>query len=125
MKRITVALSLLAIIGVLCGVTLSAQRRAVDDLLDDIDAIQQTFPADEKETLRQTRQLVEDFRTKTRFFPLFMHHSDLSKIEETAVMLPVMLETGEEEHFQAELARCRNMLEKLAELEIPTLENIF
>lgn len=125
MKRIVVAVTFLAIIGVLSSVTLSMQRTAVNELLDSIDVIQQTLPADEEEALRQTNRLVEDFHNKTRYFPLFMRHSDISKIEETAVILPVMLQTGEAEHFQAELARCRNMLEKLSELEIPTWENIF
>ena len=53
-----------------------------------------------------------------------MRHSDIAKIEESVIVLPVMLRSGEEAHWTSELAKCRNQLEKLADMETLTLENI-
>ena len=45
-------------------------------------------------------------------------------IEENVITLPILLEAGDHEHFPAELARCRNQLDKLGELELPSFDNI-
>lgn len=124
MKRLIVAVVLLIFVIVLSITTLNAQTKGIKDLIEITDQMHEAFDNKEMDKcLEMSKDFVDKFKKTTRFFPLFMRHSDMMKIEETVVMLPVFLET-DESHFVAELVRCKNMLSNLAKLEVPSLENI-
>ena len=124
MRRLIVAVVILIFVTVLSITTLNAQTKGIKELIEITDQMHETFDNNDiDKCLEMTRDFVDKFKKTTRFFPLFMRHSDVMKIEETVVMLPVFLET-DESHFVAELIRCKNMLENLAKLEKPSLENI-
>lgn len=126
MKRLFVAAAILLSVVVLCIFTLNLQSKNIHYLITIIDEMQQDF--DQKELgkcIEVSYRFEEEFDQRTRFFPFFMRHSDVTKIEETVVTLPTILEEDDSEHFIVELTKCRYQLEKLSELETPTLENIF
>lgn len=126
MKRLYVAAAILLSVVILCLFTLNLQSKNIHELITIIDEIQQDFnQQDIGKCIEVSYQFKEEFDERTRFFPFFMRHSDVTKIEETVVTLPTMLEADDTEHFIVELTKCRNQLEKLSELETPTLENIF
>lgn len=126
MKRLFVAAAILLSVIILCIFTLNLQSKNINFLINIIDEMQQSY--DQKDLgkcIEVSHHFKEEFDAKTRFFPFFMRHSDVSKIEDTAVTLPTMLEANDTDHFIVELTKCRSQLEELAKLETPTLENIF
>lgn len=126
MKRVITALVLIVLVVVLCVVSIVMQERSLATLLTMTDDMQKAYDAGDLDTcLQLSNQFVTEYPKRTRFFPFFMRHSDVAAIEDTAAVLPVMLETGNDDHFAIELARCRSQLEHLARMETPTLENIF
>ncbi|MDD2363105.1 MAG: DUF4363 family protein [Oscillospiraceae bacterium] len=125
MKRIIVAAAILIAVATLCIVTLKIQTNNIKELLTITDKMQKAYEDDKIEyCLELSYEFVEKFDKKTNLFPLFMRHSDISKIEEIAVSLPVLLETDNIQHFAPELIKCRIMLKNMADLESPTPENI-
>ena len=125
MKRLIVAAVLLVAVLAACVVTNNAVNRNTAYLIGLLDRIEETYTTgDQKECAALTEQFVTEFHEKTRWFPFFMRHADISKIEETAATLPSILEYEGNDHFVSELLRCRNQLETLAQLEQPTPENI-
>lgn len=125
MKRLIVAAALLIAVLAACIVTNNAVNRNTAYLIGLLDRIEEAYTAGSREDCAAlTDQFVTEFHEKTRWFPFFMRHADISKIEETAATLPSTLRYEGDDHFASELIRCRNQLEKLAELEQPTPENI-
>lgn len=125
MKRLLIAAGLLIVVIVACILSNRSLQSNTDYLLRSLDEMQDTFESGDKEgALRLAEQFAEEFPERTRTFPFFLHHEDVTAIEETAVTLPIMLQAGDEEHFPSEIARCRLQLEKLNDLELPIPENI-
>lgn len=125
MKRIFIALGTLLVVMGICIFSIRMQTKNTQYLLDSLERIQESFDRGDWEQCQQeTDKFARDFEEKTRVFPFFLRHSDITRIEEIAVPLPVLLEQGDTQHFAAELARCRNQLQKLYEVELPLLENI-
>ena len=125
MKRILIALALLAAVAALCitcQITLTQQTRA---LIRQIDTIQTHYDAGDLPSSRaETTRYAEEAAHHTRWFPLFLRHAELISIEETATQLTAILEAGDDKRFPAELARCRRQLTCLLEMERPTWENL-
>lgn len=125
MKRVILALVLLAVVAGLCGLSLHTQVSSTGYLLTMTDKLEDAYrTGDMEECQRLARQFTEDFREQTRYFPFFMRHGDIWAIEDTVIALPVYLETEDLQHFLSELIKCRSQLEKLYQLELPLPENI-
>jgi hypothetical protein len=125
-KRLIIAAALLVIVAAVCVVSLGVQVNNTQYLLDELEQVQQAYDDGNIELCRTlSRDFVKTFEEKTKHFPLFMRHADIQKIEETVVPLPVMIAEGDGGHFAAQLAVCRNQLEKLSNVETPLTENIF
>lgn len=126
MKRLFVAAAILLSVILLSIFTLNLQSKNVNFLINIINEMQQAYDQNDLgKCVEVSHKFVDEFEDRTRFFPFFMRHADVMKIEETAVTLPTMLESDDTQHFIVELAKCRNQLESLADMETPTLENIF
>ncbi len=125
MKRVIIAVAILLSVAAVCFVSLMTESKNIHKLLDIIDDMEQSFEKKELgDCLEVTNRFVKQFDKRTRSLPFFMRHSDVSKIKEVVVTLPVMLEQDDTESYAAELARCRAMLTELSKLETPSLENI-
>ncbi len=125
MKRVVLAIVLLAAVAGLCGLSLYTQVSGAGYLLTMTDKLEDAYRADDLEECRQlAEQFTQEFQQRTRYFPFFMRHGDIWAIEETVIALPIYLETDDLQHFLSELAKCRSQLEKLYQLELPLPENI-
>lgn len=125
MKRVILAAALLLIVAAGCISSIWLQVHQTDYLLGLLDEISDAYEREDRTTcIVLTDQFADEYVRRTKYFPFFMRHSDLTKIEETAVVLPVMIRKEWDDHFPSELVRCRNQLEKLSELELPELQNI-
>jgi hypothetical protein len=125
MKRMLIAAAVLLLVVALCTVSIRMQTDSVGYLQTSLEEIQESYDRGDLAACQElTDRFVADFEEKTRFFPFFLRHSDLSRVEEIAVPLPVLLREGDTQHFAAELVRCKNQLQRLYEVELPSLENI-
>lgn len=125
MKRVFLAIAGLLIVAVMCILSLFDQITNTKYLLNLTDNMQATYDEqDWDECLRLTRNFVEEFEEHTRTFPFYMRHEDINGISEIVVALPIYLETGDTQHYPAELKKCRDQLEKVCRNEIPLPENI-
>ena len=116
MRRLWIGLLLLLAVVGLCVVSQVYQHRQIDRLLETLDAL-------------PTPAAAEDFRTeytrRTRLFPCFMSHADLSGIEETVAVLPAVAAGGDEDELRQTVALCRAQLERLRTTELPIWQNVF
>ncbi len=125
MKRVILAFVLLVIVAAGCLSSILIEKTTTDAMIEMIDRIEKTFYEDDfDQALTLTEEFSKEFVKRTKHFTFFMRHSDISKIEENVITLPILLQAGDHEHFPAELARCRNQIDKLGELELPTPDNI-
>lgn len=125
MKRLIVAVVILLSVATLCITSLYMQKGDMQYLMNLTDKMEKLLGQKNwGECVEVSDQFVSEFKERTRLFPFFMRHSDVSQIEEEVVTLPVLLRTGQTDEYAVELAKCRCMLKKLSELETPIPENI-
>jgi len=126
MKRIPVAVTVLFLLTALCIGTIKWQQTQTAALVGRMDDLLARFDAERPlDSAEQADALVRDFRVRTALFPLFLRHSGLSEIETDLESLSALLARGEPRDVPAVLVRCREKLQTLYELELPTPENIF
>ena len=125
MKRLIISVVLLGIVGGICAFSLYIQRTNTKELLGLLDEMETAY---ESKDLERCQQLSDDFAAaypkKTHLFSFFLCHSYISSAKEVAVTLPVILKEKDYSHYLTELTRCRSLLERLEELEVPSWNNI-
>ena len=100
MKRLLLAVGLLALVVTACVLSNGCLRRNTAELLAYMEAAQEAYDREDKAAcLEQSRRLAEAFPEKTRFFPFFLRHSDVNSLEQEIVTLPAFLEAGAWENF--------------------------
>lgn len=125
MKRLLISIVLLGMVGGICVFSLYTQQKGTRELLELLDQMEDAYKTNDMDRCQQlSDQFPDTLDQKTRFFSLFQYHSYLSSIKEVAVTLPVILRGEDQTHYPIELVHCRSLLERLEELETPTLENI-
>ena len=93
MKRVLLAFALLAAVAAGCVLSIMTEKRTTDLLIDMTDRIEEAFDAEEFDrALTLTEEFTEEFTKRTKHFTFFMRHSDVSKIEENVITLPILLE---------------------------------
>ena len=113
------------LVTAMCGTAIAIQTQTVNKFSVMADDIKEAFESqDYEQCLVLSESFVDEFKAKSRLFPLFMRHSDITSIEETIAALPALLKAGDRHYFAAELAKCRSMLSNLALYESPSLDNI-
>ena len=125
MKRVIFAVVLLVGICIACIVSISMQHAVIEDFIDQTNEMESLFERGEiVQATALAETFTEDYRDKTKFFSLFLPHNTLTDVERSVVSLPAILTNGEHKDFVAEVRRCRLLLKKMHDLEIPTLQNI-
>lgn len=125
MKRLWIAVGILAVVLTLCITTLIYQRRQITILLAHLDNVIAAYEDGVPEyAYTLAINLTQEFDDRTRYFPCFLSHNDLSGCREAIVILPSILREKNAEEFRMESSRCRAQLEFLLGIETPTLQNI-
>ena len=125
MKRVYLAIVLLTVVLIGCIVTIRAETVRLKELITLTEKMEACCrEGDREQTLRLAQDLATQFPQKTRCFSLFLNHSVLTEIEECVIALPIHLESGNTEESLVEISRCRLLLQKQLEQELPTWENI-
>lgn len=124
-KRFCLALTLLALVAGGCVLSVLHLTRNTTALIAKTQEIEAAFWEKDYDACRTlSESFSREFTDRTRWFPFFMRHEDVSSIEETVITLPLLIKAEDFEHFPAELSRCRTQLQRLKDLEIPYLQNI-
>ncbi len=125
MKRVIVAVLLLLLVCIGCTVSIMLQHVVLEEFMTKTEQMEELFKRDDiAKAVDLAESFAKDYADKTRFFSLFLPHSMLTEVEKSVVSLPAILTNGEHKDFVAEVQRCRLLLRKMHDLEMPTLQNI-
>lgn len=125
MKRLYVAVALLAAVVALCVYTSLYQNRRTDRLLDTLDRIETHCRLGDKEAaVAEAAAFATEYQRVSRWMRCYIPHSELQESRETAATLPNLLQKSDRAEIWFELARLREQLEDLRQVDSPTLWNI-
>ena len=95
MKRLIIAVIILAGVAVVSILSLNVQLSNTEYLLGELEEIQQAYDEGNRELcLTLSTEFVKTFESRTRIFPLFMRHADIGAIRESVAPLPGMTDTS-------------------------------
>jgi len=125
MKRLWVAAVLLCVAAGLCLSASLYQHRQIDRMLDTLDRLETAYNNENTaEAYRFAECLVREYRAVGRVLYCFIAHSDLAASQETVTLLPALLQHGGQEELTMEIARLREQLLHLREIDDPLWQNI-
>ena len=125
MKRIWIALTLLLLTFGLCGGSQYYQHRQMSRMLEMLTALEEAHASGSPS---ETAQLAEAFSAEyqriTNRMDCYIAHDDLAESQETVALLPALLRQGGEEELRMEIARLREQILYLRDIDDPLLRNI-
>ncbi len=125
MKRVIFAVLLLLFICIGCIVSITMQHAVIEEFMTKTEQMEVLFKqGDVAGAVTIAEAFTADYRDKTRYFSMFLPHTMLTEVEKSVVSLPAILAHGEHKDFVAEVRRCRLLLQKMHDLEVPTLQNV-
>ena len=125
MKRLWFGVGLLLAVVGLCVGTQRYLYRQTAVLLSYLDRLEENYRAgDEAAAADWARRIAEEYEQRTAPMDCFLAHSDLEDSRETAVLLPAVLEQDGREELLMEIARLREQLEHLRNIDSPNWRNV-
>lgn len=125
MKRLYIALVLLAAVATLCVYTHLYQHNAVDRMLTTLDTIEDAARrGDTAYALAQAEAFAATYERVSDRISCYVSHSELRESRETAALLPALLEKGVSEELYMEIFRLRSQLRYIRQVDDPILRNI-
>jgi len=125
MKRVGIALALLALVVLLSSGALFLQRRATDHLIEACDEMITIYRSGDTERCRKkAEEFSQDLEQDMRWFPFFLAHERMESIFQQAGALPYLVNDDDPADFFAALATIRVQLGTLMDNEWPTPSNI-
>lgn len=125
MKRIWIALALLAVTLAMCFLTQMFQHRQMSRMLEALDRLEDIYnTGDRADATKIAEEFNRRYQRITGIMDCYVAHNDLAASRETAALLPVLIRQGGEEELQMELARLREQISHLQNIDDPLPENI-
>ncbi len=125
MKRVGIAVALLAVVVILSGGALLLQRHTTNGLIDFCDRLIELYRSGDIEACREAaRALSDDLEKDMQWFPFFLKHERMESIFQQAGSLPYLVSDDDPADFFSTLAAMRVQLEILMDNEWPTPGNI-
>lgn len=125
MKRLRIAVILLAGVAVLCTVNHLAHHRRIDRVMSALDRIEELAREGDTPLALQTAEaFAREYQTVGDRISFYVAHSELRESRETAAMLPTLLRQGSDDELYREIARLREQLRNLRQVDDPLLRNI-
>ena len=125
MKRIYIALALLAAVAALCvGAHLYLHAQA-DRMLTALDSIENAYRKGDVETAQaQAQDFAAEYRRVIDWVSCYVAHGELRESRETAALLPSLIANGDRNGLYMEIARLRAQLEYIRQVDDAILRNI-
>ena len=125
MKRLYIALALLLSVAALCVGAHLYQHTKTDRMLDTLDRIESAARrGDTAAAIRTARDFAAEYRRISDWISCYVAHSELRESQETAALLPILLEDDDTDELYMEIARLRSQLEYIRQVDDPILRNI-
>ncbi len=125
MKRVYLAVGLLVAAVTLCVISLLYQQSQIDRLLAQVDDLESAYQSGEtEEGIRQAKELAASYDRCARLFSCFMSHNELNDSLDAVVTLAASLQEDNPEEFLLELAKFRQQLTYMRQIEAPHIRNI-
>lgn len=125
MKRLYIALVLLAAVTAVCLSSHVYLHRQLDRMLTYIDRIEAAASGGDT---HHALQLAEEFATTyqriSNRISCYVPHGELTESRETAALLSALLRQGNADELWMELARLRSQLRYIQQVDDPILQNI-
>lgn len=125
MKRMWISVGLLAGICGICVFSLWWQLATVHKLQNMLTAVEAAVETDDATAAVKATAFARECRRAGEQFAFLARHEDACPLQESAALLPTLLQIDNREDFFTEAARCRFYLEELRREELPLLGNIF
>lgn len=125
MKRIYIALALLAAVAALCvGAHLYLHAQA-DRMLTALDDIEENYrKGDVASAQAQAQDFAAEYRRVSDWVSCYVAHGELRESRETAALLPSLIANGDRNGLYMEIARLRAQLEYIRQVDDAILRNI-
>ena len=125
MKRIYIALALLAAVAALCvGAHLYLHAQA-DRMLTALDDIEETYrKGDVASAQAQAQDFAAAYRRVSDWVSCYVAHGELRESRETAALLPTLVANNDRNGLYMEIARLRAQLEYIRQVDDAILRNI-
>ena len=123
MKRLYIAVALLAAVAALCLFSHRYQHRQIDRMLDALDRIETLARDGDKDAVSVAEEFAAAYRRVSDRISCYVPHGELRESRETAAILPALLEENQADVY-AEIDRLRSQLRYLQQVDDPLLRNI-
>lgn len=124
MKRLWIAVAMLTVTLSLCVGTQIYQHRQVDRLMSTLTQLEQVYETDRERAAVLAREFATVYRTAAKVMNCYVSHSDIAESEETAAMLPALVQKGQQHDLAMEIARLREELDYLRSVDDLLWRNI-
>lgn len=125
MKRLYIAITLLAAVVAACVLAHIYQHRQMDRMIDTLDRIEVLYRSGDTET---AVAMAEDFAAAYQRIcdrvSCYVAHNELRESRETAAILPTLLKEDGKEELYMEMTRLRAQLIYVRQVDDPLLQNI-
>ena len=123
MKRLYIAVALLAAVAALCLFSHRYQHRQIDRMLDALDRIETLARDRDENAVAVAEEFAAEYRRVSDHISCYVPHGELRDSRETAAILPSLLKENETDVY-TEIARLRSQLRYLQQVDDPLLRNI-
>lgn len=125
MKRLWIAVALISTVVGLCVISSAYQHHRTKEMLALVDAVETAYEdGDVPAARRAAEELIAVYDGVCRMMMCYVAHSDIAESQETVRMLPALLEKGGGEELKMEIARLREELTHLRQIDDPLPWNI-
>lgn len=125
MKRLYIALSLLAAVAAVCVGSHRYQHRQIDRMLHRLEQIETAARNGDTDHAAQLAETFSaDYRKISDCISCYVPHGELRESRETAALLPSLLRQSNQDELWMELARLRSQFKYIQQVDDPSLQNI-
>ena len=124
MKRLYIALCLLAAVMAVCVCSHRYQHRQIDHMLSRLDQIEASARSGDSHAVQMAEAFAADYGKISNRISCYVPHGELRESHETAALLPTLLREDNRDELWVELARLRSQLKYIQQLDDPSLQNI-
>lgn len=125
MKRLYIAVALLAAVITLCTLVHWRHHRRLDEMTSTLDHIEDLYRSgDTAAALQMAETFAEEYRQFSNRISFYVAHGEVRQSQETAALLPTLLRKGGDEELAMEIARLRSQLQYLRQVDDPIPQNI-
>ena len=125
MKRLWIAAVILCGVVGLCIGSVTYRHRCIEKMLDTLNQMEQAYTQGDTAQAKQlAQQLVHLYEQSSRVLLCYSAHSDMTESQETAALLPVLLNQDSGDELRMEIARLRAEFDYLKQIDDPLIQNI-